>query len=79
MTLLPAYGRDYKSKQAVLDAWNSGKDFRIASIEKGGTYINKQDAQRLVNPPKIYIRYNRKQKITEVPIHATPTRSVTSR
>lgn len=29
--LIPAYGRDYKSKAAVLEAWNAGKDFIIAN------------------------------------------------
>ena len=31
ITLTPAYGRDYKSKAAVLEDWNAGKDFIIAS------------------------------------------------
>jgi len=29
ITLTPAYGRDYKSKTAVLEDWNAGKDFII--------------------------------------------------
>lgn len=66
MTLKPAYGRDYKSKAEVLKDWNANKDFRIASVERGGTYINKEDASKLVNSPKIFIRYNRSQKIIQV-------------
>lgn len=27
ITLTPAYGRDYKSKAAVLDDWEDNKDF----------------------------------------------------
>ena len=41
LTLMPAYGRDYKSKQEVLADWNAGKDFRIATASG---YINKEDA-----------------------------------
>ena len=29
LTLQPAYGRDYKSKAAVLADWNDNKDFRV--------------------------------------------------
>jgi hypothetical protein len=40
-TVVPAYGRDYNSKKAVLDDWNANKDFRC---EPEGCYINKADA-----------------------------------
>ncbi len=29
-TLIPAYGREYKGKSAILADWNAGKDFIIA-------------------------------------------------
>lgn len=35
-----SYGRSYKTQAAVLEDWNSDKDFKIIS----GPYINKTDA-----------------------------------
>jgi len=29
ITLTPAYGRDYKSRKEVVEAWEQGKDFII--------------------------------------------------
>ena len=62
-TLVPAYGRDYTSKAAVLEDWNANKDFQIAGITRPA-YINKQDADasRLV----VRIRYNKLRKIMVV-------------
>jgi hypothetical protein len=42
-TIVPAYGRDYKSKKEVTEAWNSNVDFRC---EPQGFYVNKQDAEK---------------------------------
>jgi hypothetical protein len=55
MTLLPAYGRDYKSKAAVLADWNAGKDFRIATT---GQLCSVRD-----NIPDVWIRYQKQTKI----------------
>ena len=43
--LRPAYGRDYKSKKAILEDWIAGKDFMISSPERS-VYINKADAEK---------------------------------
>jgi hypothetical protein len=32
-TLTPAYGQDYKSRKAVLEAWAQGKDFILNAIQ----------------------------------------------
>ena len=40
LTFIPAYGRDYTSKAALLADWNSGKDFMDA---RSGKYVNNQD------------------------------------
>lgn len=63
-TLVPAYGRDYTSKAAVLEDWNANKDFQIADATARPVYINKQDADasRLV----VRIRYNKLRKIMVV-------------
>ncbi len=39
VTLLPAYGRKYDSKEKALSDWNAGKDFKIY----GGPYTSIRD------------------------------------
>jgi hypothetical protein len=58
MTLVPSYGRDYKSKKAVQADWDAGKDFTIADIASGqdGRQINKQDAE--ISGGTFNVRYN---------------------
>jgi len=64
MTLTPAYGRDYKSKKAVLADWEAGKDFIIADIMSkwDGKPANKSD---LVGET-VMLRYDGLRKITGV-------------
>jgi len=57
---LPAYGRDYKSKAAVLADWNSNKDFRCAIT---GRYLNKQSP---FEGQQVWIRYDKARKILRV-------------
>jgi len=49
VTLVPAYGRDYKSQKEVKADWDAGKDFFINSIghPDDGRYINKEDAEKV--------------------------------
>lgn len=64
VTVVPAYGRDYKSKAEALRDWNEGKDFMIASVgPDDGRYVSKVDA-----PPewRINIRYCKLTKIVPV-------------
>ena len=58
----PAYGRDYKSKAAVLEAYNAGKDFIIADISSrwNGMAANKSD---LAVEGKVKIRYAKLAKV----------------
>jgi hypothetical protein len=58
LTVVPAYGRDYKSAKAVKDDWEAGKDFRIQDISSryDGSYINKAGKPAGVI---LSIRYNR--------------------
>ena len=62
LTLVPAYGRDYKSRSAVVADWDAGKDFQISNFfhPDDGRYINKQDAK---GPLVLNIRY---KKLTQV-------------
>ena len=46
VTLVPAYGRDFKTAKEVKAAWESGKDFQVCGWgPSDGTYINKADAE----------------------------------
>lgn len=52
VTLIPAYGRDYKSKAAVLADWDANKDFIIQVWLNPnhigyGTYVNKAQLKDL--------------------------------
>lgn len=55
MPLTPAYGRDYKSKDAVIKDWKSGKDFQTS----GGRYCSIRDFPN----QEVTIRY---KKLTQV-------------
>lgn len=58
LVLVPAYGRDYKSKKEVMAAWLAGKDFRV---EPQGCYINLSDAQVGM---QLEIHYKKLQSLT---------------
>lgn len=62
-TLIPAYGRDYKSKRAVLEAWDEFKDFLIYDpfSPDDGRYTAKGDWY----DSKVRIRYDGKRKVVE--------------
>ena len=68
MTLTPAYGRDYKSKKAVLQDWNDGKDFIIADMFNpyDGKPINKRDAEREGIEQQVMIRYKNLTQIAAI-------------
>ena len=58
-TLVPAYGRDYKSAKAVLTDFNTGKDF---ALQPSGRYASKKDL-----PAGTYsIRYSNLRKVLVV-------------
>jgi hypothetical protein len=65
LTLIPAYGRDYKSAAACLADWNAGKDFQIASINSPdmGRYISKREAREGMS---FVLRYAGTQKLVIV-------------
>ena len=66
LTLVPAYGRDYKSQKAVKKDWEEGKDFVIATVLHNdcGRYCNKTDLKDF--PGTIFIRYLKKTRIIGV-------------
>ena len=64
LTLLPAYGRDYKSKKAIIEDLNNNKDFLESTTRK---YINKQQLKEL-NISSFNVRYDQHRKITNIKI-----------
>lgn len=65
MTLVPAYGRDYKSKKEVLKDWDDNKDFIISCMfhPDDGRYINKEQTNK---GDTFKIRFNKRTEICEV-------------
>lgn len=65
-TVIPAYGRDYKTAKAAKADWQSGKDFIIADFfdPYDGKMINRQDADHAGT--KIMIRFCRETKVINV-------------
>ena len=64
LTLLPAYGRDYKSKRLIIDDLNNNKDFLESTSLKA---INKQQFKEL-NISSFNVRYDQQRKITNIKI-----------
>ena len=64
LTLLPAYGRDYKSKKLIIDDLNNDKDFLESTSFRA---INKQQFKEL-NISSFNVRYDNQRKITNIKI-----------
>ena len=63
VTISGAYGRDYKSKDAVMADWEAGKDFEIRSVMHGaGRYISKRDFDN-ASLTGVQIRYASDRKV----------------
>ncbi len=70
LTLVPAYGRDYKSKKAVIADWEAGKDFQIMDISSpyDGGYITKKEAEASIKGTILHIRYKQLMNICEIKV-----------
>ena len=64
LTLLPAYGRDYKNKKLIIDDLNNNKDFLESTSLRA---INKQQFKEL-NISSFNVRYDQHRKITNIKI-----------
>ena len=64
--LTPAYGRDYPTKQAVLTAWNEGKNFE-GDYSLGFKPVNVNDIPK---PCTVNLRYSRQTKVAVVKVTA---------
>lgn len=62
IVVTPAYGRDYKSKKAVIEDWDKDLDF---TVEPSGRYVNKQQTDQLLKTGITHIefRYAHKTKL----------------
>jgi len=67
MTLTPAYGRDYRSKKAVLEDFDADKDFIINDITNrwDGKPVNKAQLVK-AKQRVVYIRYGKLRRVMEV-------------
>lgn len=70
LTLVPAYGRDYKSKKEVEEAWKLGKDFMISDMSSpwDGKMINLQDAKADGSLRQVNIRYKKMTQVTVIDV-----------
>ena len=71
MNLIPAYGRDYKSKAEVEKDFNDGKDFTIADVSSpyDGKYINKPQVIE-AGVSIVTVRYGKLRKVTMIPVRS---------
>ncbi len=69
MTLIPAYGRDYKNKKTAVADFNGGKDFKICDITSrwDGKPANKK-ALQAAGVRRVQIRYNNKRSVCVVEV-----------
>ena len=60
VSMVPAYGRDYKSQKAVLEDWKAGKDFQLQTMNDT-RYTSIADVEELKKKgvKSLNIRYNR--------------------
>lgn len=59
-TLIPAYGRDYKSRAEAIASFVNGKDWQVASIFHGSGYCGIADLQE---GEWVSLRYDRNRKV----------------
>lgn len=67
LTLIPAYGRDYKSQKEVKAALDAGKDFQISAFltVDDGRSVSKEELLRMA-PIQVNIRYKGLRNICAV-------------
>lgn len=67
-TLVPAYGRDYKTAAEVISAFQSGKDFSLASLFHGSGYVSRSDFSE---GDKVFLRYSKLRKLAAATVAAS--------
>lgn len=74
LTLVPAYGRDYKSKAAVEADFNADKDFLIQDISSphDGRYVNRRDLEfEFGSGVTVNIRYKKLASVALIKVKPT--------
>ena len=69
--VIPAYGRDYKSKAAIIDDWRGGKDFILADVlhPYDGKPVNREGARR-AGETQVQVRYGKLRKACVIDVDA---------
>ena len=69
--IVPAFGRDYKSKKALVQDWEEGKDFIISDFMHpySGKYVNNESVKSM-SPLILTARYDRKRKVCTIEVNA---------
>ena len=60
VSCVPAYGRDYNTKEEVAAAWAEGLDFKVEDLFIRGTYVGKYDDLETLDV-ELKIRFNKKE------------------
>ena len=73
ITVVPAHGRDYKSKAEIEAAWDAGKDFTINDMSSrwDGKPINKEDAVG-AGIREVNVRYQQLRKVHVIRVASSP-------
>lgn len=68
ITLTPAYGRDYKSKKAAVDAFLAGQDFilNVPPFHSDARYNGKPVNLAQLQEKVVKLRYDQLRKVTLV-------------
>tara|TARA_R100000655_G_scaffold275_2_gene1101 strand:+ start:1137 stop:1370 length:234 start_codon:yes stop_codon:yes gene_type:complete len=62
--VLPAYGRDYKNKKEIFEAYSKNQDFEVSDISNKGK-INKTDCLRY-GIACLIVRYRNNQRLASI-------------
>lgn len=72
LTIIPAYGRDYRSRAAAIADWQAGKDFLAHSVNGSG-YCSVRDSAAFLKDgiTHVSLRYDKQRKQVLVPLDTT--------
>jgi len=82
LTLMPAYGRDYKSKKALVEDFEAGKDFAVVGY--GGSGYTSRSELIAQGHREVKVRYKQGRQVTVLklpkrePVAVVPTSSLPS-
>ena len=68
LIVVPAYGRDYASEDAVLAAWEGGADFENVTVGTRGRYVSCRSPLAEHGVSSVQIRYAGQREFVVVPV-----------